>query len=97
MAKIGFIGAGNMAEAIIKGIIGAKAYKAKDIIVSDVRRERVKFICNKYKVTSAGDNNKLAKAVNILVLSVKPQNMAQVLNEIKDSVNKNLLCLIHLH
>lgn len=86
MAKIGFIGAGNMAEAIIKGIIDAKVYKSKDVIISDVRPQRIKFLCNKYKVTSAGDNNKLAKAVNILVLSVKPQNMPQVLDEIKGAI-----------
>jgi pyrroline-5-carboxylate reductase len=93
MAKIGFIGAGNMAEAIIKGIIDAKVYKAKDIIVSDIRRERVRFICNKYKVASAGDNCKLAKAVNILVLSVKPQNMSQALDEIKGAIGKNILVI----
>lgn len=91
MSKIGFIGAGNMAEAIIKGIIDAKVYKAKDIIVSDIRPQRIKTICKKYKVKSAGGNRKLAKAVNILILSVKPQNMVQVLDEIKDSVSKNLL------
>ncbi|MCX5633426.1 MAG: pyrroline-5-carboxylate reductase [Phycisphaerae bacterium] len=91
MAKIGFIGAGNMAEAIIKGIIDAKVYKAKDIIVSDIRPQRVKTICKKYKVTSAGDNCKLVRMVGTLVLSVKPQNMSQVLDEIKGSVGKNLL------
>ena len=47
MAKIGFIGAGNMAEAIIKGIIDAKVYKAKDIIISDIRPDRLDlFVIN---------------------------------------------------
>jgi pyrroline-5-carboxylate reductase len=91
MAKIGFLGAGNMAEAIIKGIIDTKVYKAQDIIISDIRSDRIRQLCNEYKITSADGNCKLAKAVDILVLSVKPQNMAQVLDEIKDSVNKNLL------
>jgi pyrroline-5-carboxylate reductase len=90
MAKIGFIGAGNMAEAIIKGVIDAKIYKSKDIVISDVRAGRVKAVCKKYKVASAADNCKLAKAVNILVLSVKPQNMQDVLEEIKKAVGKNL-------
>jgi pyrroline-5-carboxylate reductase len=91
MAKIGFIGAGNMAEAIIKGVIDAKIYKSKDIIISDVRAGRVKSVCKKYKVKSASDNCKLAKSVNILVLSVKPQNMQDVLKEIKKTIGKNLL------
>jgi pyrroline-5-carboxylate reductase len=93
MAKIGFIGAGNMAEAIIKGIIDAKVYKSKDIIISDVRPLRVKFLCNKYKVTSARDNCKSAKTAGTIVLSIKPQSMREVLDEIKDSVNKNLLVI----
>jgi pyrroline-5-carboxylate reductase len=91
MAKIGFIGAGNMAEAIIKGVIDAKVYKAGDIVISDIRAQRVKFLRNKYKVKSARDNPRLTKSVDILVLSVKPQNMQQVLDEIRNSVSKNLL------
>ena len=91
MSKIGFIGTGNMAEAIIKGIIDAKVYKSKDILVSDIQPRRIRFLCNKYKVKPAGDNCKLAKTAGILVLSVKPQNMGDVLGEIKDSISKNLL------
>jgi pyrroline-5-carboxylate reductase len=91
MAKIGFIGAGNMAEAIIKGIIDAKVYKAQDIIVSDIRADRIRQLCDEYKVTSAGSNPLLTKSVEILVLSVKPQSMQGVSDEIKGSVNKNLL------
>ena len=91
MAKIGFIGAGNMAEAIIKGVIDAKIYKAKDIVISDIRSDRLIFVCDKYKVASMAGNSELAKTVGILVLSVKPQNMTQVLDEIKGAVGKNLL------
>ncbi|PKL46912.1 MAG: pyrroline-5-carboxylate reductase [Planctomycetes bacterium HGW-Planctomycetes-1] len=90
MAKIGFVGAGNMAEAIIKGVIDAKVYKSNNIIISDIRPQRVKTVCKKYKVKSA-DNCKLAKTVNVLVLSVKPQNMADILKEIKKAISKNIL------
>jgi pyrroline-5-carboxylate reductase len=91
MAKIGFIGAGNMAEAIINGLIISKVYKSKDIIITDIRPLQVKALCKKYKVTSAGDNCKLAKAVGILVLSTKPQNMQIVLEGIKGALGKNTL------
>jgi len=91
MAKIGFIGAGNMAEAIIKGVIDAKIYKSKDIVISDVRAGRVKSLCKKYRVSPVSDNCKLTRAVNILILSVKPQNMQDVLKEIKKAIAKNLL------
>ncbi len=91
MAKIGFIGAGNMAEAIIKGIISANIYKAQDIVISDVRADRVQQMCDEYKITSADSNTQIAESVDLLVLSIKPQNMADVLDEIKGSVTKNLL------
>jgi pyrroline-5-carboxylate reductase len=94
MAKIGFIGAGNMAEAIIKGIIDAKVYKSKDILITDIRPLQVRALCKKYKVASASDNCKLAKAVDVLVLSTKPQNMQEVLEEIKKAVGKNLIISI---
>ncbi len=56
MSKIGFLGAGNMAQAVIKGIIDAKVYKAADIIIADIRRDRVRLLCGEYKITSAASN-----------------------------------------
>ncbi|HEC49587.1 MAG TPA: pyrroline-5-carboxylate reductase, partial [Candidatus Desulfofervidus auxilii] len=41
---IGFIGGGNMGEAIIKGILKSKLYKSEDIMVSDIRKERLKYL-----------------------------------------------------
>ncbi|MDD5133996.1 MAG: pyrroline-5-carboxylate reductase [Phycisphaerae bacterium] len=91
MARIGFLGAGNMAEAIIKGIIDTKIYKPDDIVLADVRTDRVAQLCKKYKTKSADSNCELAKAVDILVLSVKPQNFPQILDEIKQVVTEKLL------
>lgn len=91
MSKIGFLGAGNMAEAIIKGIIDTKVYNPADIFLTDIRAERVAQLCAQYKVKSAAGNCQLAKAVDILVLSIKPQNFAQVLDEIKTVVGKGTL------
>ena len=90
MSKIGFIGAGNMAEAIIKGVIDARIYHAEDIIISDVRKDRLNELADKYNI-SFMTNNQLAEAVDILVLSVKPQNMTAVLNEIKGSLSNDTL------
>jgi len=85
MSKIGFIGSGNMAEAIIKGIIDAHIYNPEDIIISDVRKDRLNALADKYNISYL-TNVKLAKVADILVLSVKPQNMLEVLNEIKNDV-----------
>ena len=44
MDKIGFIGSGNMAEALIKGIIAAQVFKPENIFISDIRPERLKLL-----------------------------------------------------
>lgn len=86
MAKIGFIGSGNMAEALIKGIITAKAFLPCDVLISDIRIERMEQLAGEYGVVAAKSNVDLAKTVDTVVLSVKPQNMFEVLDEIKGSV-----------
>jgi len=80
-----------MAEALIKGIISAKVYKPKSIFVSDVRADRLEFLAKQYGVQTAEDNATLAGKVEILVLAVKPQNMTDVLQTIKNALRKNSL------
>lgn len=93
MNTIGFIGSGNMAEALIKGIINAKVYKHQNIFISDVKAERLKFVAEKYKVVPIDSNAKLAAKVDILVLSVKPQNMTDALQSIKDAFKPDTLVI----
>ena len=81
--KIGFIGGGNMAEAIIKGMT---ARGSKDIFVSEPREERRKYLQQNYGVNTTSSNTEAASACSIIILAVKPQNMDAVLNEIKESV-----------
>jgi pyrroline-5-carboxylate reductase len=83
MGTIGFIGSGNMAEALIKGIITAKLYKPANIYISDIRPERLDFLAEQYGVQKTDDNAELAGKVDIIVLSIKPQNMTNALESIK--------------
>jgi pyrroline-5-carboxylate reductase len=92
MATIGFIGGGNMAEAIIKGILSAKLYKPKDIFVGDIKPERLQHLTKEYRVAAA-DNARLAAKVDILILSIKPQNMADALESIENSLKKDSLII----
>jgi pyrroline-5-carboxylate reductase len=91
MRTIGFIGGGNMAEALIKGIIAAKIYPPKNIFVSDIRQERLTHLEKEYKVKTIGDNAELASKTDVLVLAVKPQNMAEALESIKGAFKKTTL------
>lgn len=83
---IGFIGGGNMAEALIRGIKG-KSW-GEEIIVSEPREERRQYLEKAYNVKVTSSNREVAGACNIIILAVKPQNMAQVLNEISDLVTE---------
>ena len=90
---IGFVGSGNMAEALIKGIIAAGIYKPGCIFISDVRLERLKQLTRKYKVKPVKNNSELAKKADIVVLSVKPQNMAEALESIKGTISGKKLVI----
>jgi pyrroline-5-carboxylate reductase len=90
---IGFVGSGNMAEALIKGITTAKLYAPENVFVSDIRTERLELLKEKYGVTAVENNAGLAGKVQILVLSIKPQNMNDALESIKDTINSDTLVI----
>ncbi len=93
MDSIGFIGSGNMAEALIKGIIAAEVYQPHDIMVSDVRGERLEELAREYKVREIENNVVLANGADVVVLSVKPQNMNDVLGEIKGKCKDDVVVI----
>jgi pyrroline-5-carboxylate reductase len=93
MDAIGFVGSGNMAEALIRGIISAGVYRPECIFISDVRPERLKQLAEKYNVKPAKNNGELAGKVDTVVLSVKPQNMAEALESIKDAIDGDRLVI----
>ncbi len=83
MQKIGFIGAGNMAEALLKGLISSGVFTKERIIVSDVLQERLNLMSSIYGVKTAQDNEEVARFSDLIVLSVKPNSIGKVLGEIK--------------
>ena len=93
MDTIGFLGGGNMAEALIKGVTAAKVYEPENIFVSDIRPERLQLLAKEYQVQTVDSNPALAERVDILVLSVKPQNMTEALESIKDALKPDTLVI----
>ena len=93
MGKIGFVGAGNMAEALIKGLITAGIYSPADIFISDIRQDRVKFLSENFGVQTVQENGQLAAKVDTIILSVKPQDMTSALESIKNAVGPDLLVI----
>lgn len=90
---VGFIGAGNMAEALIRGLIAARVTEASDILASEPRAERRHEITQLYGIRLTGDNVEVAKQADILVLSIKPQVMTRVLDEIGAHVKPSALVI----
>lgn len=83
---IGFIGGGNMAESLIKGIKGKGA--KEDILVSEPWEDRRKYLEQTYGVKTTLDNRDAANYCNIIILAVKPQNISAVLEEIADLITE---------
>ncbi len=83
---IGFIGGGNMAEAMIKGMIQGSRFKIQDLLVSEPRQERRRHLEQSYGVKTTSSNREVVSSCNIIILAVKPQNMDTVLDEISDIV-----------
>jgi pyrroline-5-carboxylate reductase len=80
---VGFIGGGNMAEALIKGMTREGM---KEIVVAEPRQQRRLHLENTYGVRATAENAEAVSASSIVVLAVKPQNMAKVLEEIASFV-----------
>ncbi len=87
---IGFIGAGNMGQAMVGGIVNSKLVVPENIILSDLNEKALEAAKEKFGVGVTTDSNELAKEVDILVLSVKPNLYPMVIKGIKDSVKKML-------
>ncbi|MEI7639940.1 MAG: pyrroline-5-carboxylate reductase [bacterium] len=91
--KLGFIGAGNMAEAMIKGLRASKVLKNYEITLSDVNVERLKTVAKKYSVKTSKDNSGLIKNSDIVILAIKPQQIAEVLEAEKNNFSATHLCI----
>lgn len=91
--KIGFIGGGNMAEALISGLVLSKAASPDNIICSDIREEPLKELSEKYGVRTTTDNVEVARNSEILLYVTKPQILATVLKETADVLDKSKLII----
>jgi pyrroline-5-carboxylate reductase len=91
--KIGFIGSGNMGEALISGLVLSKAAKPENIICSDITEERLKDIQNKYKVITTTNNVEVAEKSQIVIYATKPQILGSVLKETANALDRSKLII----
>lgn len=88
-----FAGAGNMAGAIIAGMVNSGAFKPGNIICNDTQPDKAGALGEKYGVSVSCDKKKSVPLADIIVLAVKPQNMPAVLGEIKPFIKKGALII----
>jgi len=88
--RIGFIGAGNMAEAIVKGLISSQTIPASRIIVSDRRKDRLTFMAAEHKVKVSISNAELARDSDVIFITVKPPDVADALQGIACELGEGL-------
>jgi pyrroline-5-carboxylate reductase len=91
--KISFIGGGNMAEAILSALLNKNLSQPSDIVVSDIAENRRQHLKGKYGVSVTGDNTLAIGSGNIVILAIKPQNLADVMTGIKGRLKPTQLVL----
>jgi pyrroline-5-carboxylate reductase len=89
--RIGFIGAGNMGKALISSLV-KDGYE--NIIVSDMSQDALDVIEEEYKIRTIQDNIYLAKQSEIIVVCLKPDDVGEVLDHIKDYAEEKLIISI---
>ncbi|MBN2301216.1 MAG: NAD(P)-binding domain-containing protein, partial [Lentisphaerae bacterium] len=91
--KVGFIGSGKMAEAMIASLLTSNTVQAHELFVSDNEADRRRLMKRRYGINTYSNNRHVAGTVEVLFLSVKPQQLDAVLKEIADDITKKQLII----
>lgn len=93
MKNIGFIGSGQMAEAMITGILTADIAGTENLIASAVTEKTIRNIQQKYGICTTFNNQEIAKFSDILILAVHPDIQLKVINEIKNVIKPDAIMI----
>lgn len=91
--KIGFIGCGNMAKAMISGIIGSGLVEAGNIMASDGYLPSLENAKQQYGIRISQDNKLVASESDVVFLAVKPNMYESIINEIKGNISENAIVI----
>ena len=94
--KIAFLGAGNMAEALINGFIKSGLVSSGNISASDINTQRLFYIKKKFKIGTK-DSVSAVKSADILFIAVKPKDVGVLLEQIKNQITSNKLVFFKRH
>ncbi|MFC2007061.1 pyrroline-5-carboxylate reductase [Chloroflexota bacterium] len=89
--KIAFIGGGNMGEAMLSAILGKRLSTPGDVSVSDIDESRRQSLVQEYGVSATDDNLLAIDRADIVILAIKPQNLADVMAGLNGHLNPHQL------
>jgi pyrroline-5-carboxylate reductase len=88
---VGIIGAGNMGEVLIRGLLQSGKVKKTEIIASDVSQDRLHHISKTYGIRTTASNVEVIGNASIIIIAVKPQNIDDLLDELSHSSHEGHL------
>jgi pyrroline-5-carboxylate reductase len=91
--KLTLIGAGKIGEALLSSILGAQLVPVSRVVATDADRPRADYIGEKYGVNALTNNRQAVSGADLVMLSVKPQQVTEVLRDIRRSLAKNSLVI----
>ncbi len=91
--RVGFLGSGNMGEALIRGMLQSGLVPAGAIAASDAQRDRLAHIAGQYGIRGVASNVDLVRESDVIVLAVKPQIMGAVIGEVAPEVDAQKLLI----
>lgn len=90
---LGMIGCGNMAQAMLKGILTKGLYKPEDVIASRRNTTELQKVEKEYGIRTTTDNVEAAERADVLILAVKPHQFPVVISQIRDHVSEDTLVI----
>ncbi|MBN1574709.1 MAG: pyrroline-5-carboxylate reductase [Deltaproteobacteria bacterium] len=90
---VGFLGSGNMAEALIRGILGTGRAGADRIIATDISRDRLKYISETYSVKTAENPVDMARGSDVIFIATKPAQIGEALRSVNDVIDQKKLVI----
>lgn len=91
--RIGFIGAGKMAQAMIEGIIKSKMITKENVMASALTEKTIDKVKKTYDIYTTDNNKEVAKFADFLILAVKPNLHSKIIEEIKDEISKDIIVI----
>src|SRR3954469_9216317 len=91
LPRIAFLGAGQMAEAVLRGLLRAEAAPPHRLYASDIRRDRLDYITTELGIQSCDNNREALRQSEVAVIAVKPQDAPELLTDMQHAVHADHL------